>query len=56
MGECALYKERHFLREKYRGAHQFYVIHTNRTRYSQARHTLDHMDSVFRRRLIVSNY
>ena len=36
-----------FLREKYRGAHQF---------YSQARHTLDHMDSVFRRRLIVSNY
>lgn len=25
-------------------------------RYSQARHTLDHMDSVFRRRLIVSNY
>lgn len=45
-----------FLREKYRGAHQFYVIHTNRNRYSQARHTLDHMDSVFRRRLIVSNY
>ena len=39
-----------FLREKYRGAHQFYVIHTNRNRYSQARHTLDHMDSVFRRR------
>ena len=32
-----------FLREKYRGAHQFYVIHTNRNRYSQARHTLDHM-------------
>ena len=45
-----------FLREKYRGAHQFYVINTNRNRYSQARHTLDHMDSVFRRGLIVSNY
>ena len=29
-----------FLREKYRGAHQFYVIHTNRNRYSQARHTI----------------
>ena len=46
----------HFSARKYRGAHQFYVIHTNRNRYSQARHTLDHMDSVFRRRLIVSNY
>lgn len=45
-----------FLREKYRGAEQFYVISTNRNRYAQARRALDEMDSVFRRKLIVSNY
>ena len=45
-----------FLREKYRGAEQFIVIRTNRNSYGQARRALDEMDTIFRRRLIVSNY
>ena len=45
-----------FLREKYRGAHQIYVIRTNRNRYGQARRTIDQLDTSFRRRLILSNY
>ena len=39
-----------FLREKYRGAHQIYVIRTNRNRYGQARRTIDQLDTSFRRR------
>lgn len=45
-----------FLRERYRGAHQIYVISTNRNRYGQARRTIDQMDAPFRQRLVVSNY
>ena len=45
-----------FLREKYRGAHQIYVIRTNRNRSGQARRTIDQLDTSFRRRLILSNY
>ena len=45
-----------FLREQYRGAQQIYIISTNRNRYSQARRTIDQLDSVYRRRLVVSNY
>ncbi len=30
-----------FLREKYRGASQIYIISTNRNRYGQARRTID---------------
>lgn len=45
-----------FLRERYSGAHQIYVISTNRNRYGQARRTIDQMEAPFRRRLVVSNY
>ena len=30
-----------FLREKYRGAEQMFIIRTNRNRYGQARRTID---------------
>ena len=45
-----------FLREKYRGARQIYVIRTNPSRYGQARRTIDQLDPMMRRRLVVSNY
>lgn len=45
-----------FLREKYRGAKQIYIIRTNPNRYGQARRTIDQLDPPFRRRLVVSNY
>lgn len=45
-----------FLREKYRGAKQIYIIRTNRNRYGQARRTIDQMETPFRRRLVMSNY
>lgn len=45
-----------FLRERYRGAEQIYVISTNRNRYGQARRALDEMDAIFKRRLVLSNY
>ncbi|MGN0141022.1 MAG: hypothetical protein ACI4AD_02265 [Roseburia sp.] len=45
-----------FLREKYRGAEQIFIIKTNRNRYSQARRAIDQMDYSFRRRLKLSNY
>lgn len=45
-----------FLREKYRGAEQFYVIKTNRNRYGQARRTIDRLEAPFRSNLVVSNY
>lgn len=45
-----------FLREKYRGASQIYIISTNRNRYGQARRTIDQLDAPFKSRLILSNY
>lgn len=45
-----------FLRKKFHGASQIYVINTNRNRYSQARSAIDKMDIYFKRRLVVSNY
>lgn len=45
-----------FLRERYRGASQIYVIRTNRSRYGQARRTIEQMEAPFRRRLMLSNY
>ncbi len=45
-----------FLRERFHGASQIYVISTNRNRYCQARRTIDQMDPVFKRRLVLSNF
>ncbi len=45
-----------FLREKYRGASQSYIIRTNRNRYGQARRAIDQMDSLFKRKLVFSNH
>lgn len=45
-----------FLREKYRGAEQIFIIKTNRNRYGQARRAIDQMDYAFRKRLKLSNY
>ena len=45
-----------FLREKYRGASQIYIISTNRNRYGQARRTIDQLVAPFKSRLILSNY
>ncbi len=45
-----------FLREKYAGAKQFYVILTNPRRYGQARRTIDQLEPPFKSRLILSNY
>ena len=45
-----------FLREKYRGASQIYIIRTHRNRYGQARRTIDQMEAPFKQRLVLSNY
>lgn len=45
-----------FLRDKYRGATQFYTIRINRNRYGQARRTIDQMDDLFKQRIVFSNY
>lgn len=45
-----------FLRERFHGARQICVISTNRNRYGQARRTIDQLDPVFKRRLVLSNY
>lgn len=45
-----------FLQKRFHGAHQICVISTNRNRYGQARRTIDQMDTMFKRRLILSNY
>lgn len=45
-----------YLREKYRGAKQFYIIRTNRNRYGQARRTIDQMELPLKKRLVFSNY
>lgn len=45
-----------FLRIKYSGAKQIYVISTNRNRYYQARRAINQLDAPFKRRLIVTDY
>ncbi len=45
-----------FQREKYRGARKFYVIRTNRNRYSQARRTIDTMEPACKRKLFFCGY
>lgn len=45
-----------FLRERYRGASQFYIIRTNRNRYGQARRVIDELEMPFKQRLVLSNY
>lgn len=45
-----------FLREKFHGAKQMYVISTNPNRYGQARRTIDQLDPVYKRKLLLSNY
>ena len=45
-----------FLRRKFHGASQIYIINTNRNRYSQARAVIDQLDKHFKSRLVVSNY
>lgn len=45
-----------FLRERFHGAKQMYVISTNPNLYSQARRTIDQLDPVYKRRLCLSNY
>ena len=45
-----------FLREKFHGAKQMYVISTNPNRYCQARRTIDQLDPMYKRKLLLSNY
>ncbi len=45
-----------FLREKFHGAKQMCVISTNPNRYGQARRTIDQLDPIYRRKLLLSNY
>lgn len=45
-----------FLRERFHGAKQMYVISTNPNLYSQARRTIDQLDPAYKRRLCLSNY
>lgn len=45
-----------FLREKYSGATEMYIISTHRNRYGQARRTIDQLEAPFKRRLVLSNY
>lgn len=45
-----------YKREQYNGAREFTVITINPHRYSQARRVVDQMDTLYRRRLVVSNY
>ena len=45
-----------FQREQYGGAREFTVISINPHRYGQARRVIDQIDTLYRRRLMVSNY
>jgi len=45
-----------FKRVQYNGAREFLVITTNPHNYSQARRVIDQIDSLYRRRLVLSNY
>lgn len=45
-----------FKRMKYNGAREMLIIMTNPHRYGQARRVIDEIDTIYRRRLTVSNY
>ena len=45
-----------FKREQYHGAREMLVITINPHRYGQARRVIDSIDSMYRRRLVLSNY
>lgn len=45
-----------FLREKFHGAKQVYVITTNPNIYCEARRTIDQLAPAYKRRLRLSNY
>ena len=45
-----------YKREQYNGAREFTVISINPHRYGQARRVVDQMDTLYRRRLVVTNY
>ena len=45
-----------FLRDRFHGAKQLYVISTNPNLYGQARRTIDQLDPIYKRRLRLSNY
>ena len=45
-----------FLREKFHGAKQIYVISINPNHYGEARRTIDQLDPVYKRKLRLSNY
>lgn len=45
-----------FKREQYNGAEQMWVITINPHRYGQARRVIDQIDTMYRKRLVLSNY
>ena len=45
-----------YKREQYDGAREFTVISINPHRYGQARRVIDQIDTLYRRRLVLSNY
>ena len=45
-----------FQRVQYNGASEMLVITINPHRYGQARRVIDQIDSIYRRRLVLSNY
>jgi hypothetical protein len=45
-----------FKRSTYNGADTVWVISINPNRYGQARRAIDHMESVYRERLVLSNF
>ena len=45
-----------YKRDQYDGAREFTVITINPHRYGQARRVIDQIDTLYRRRLVLSNY
>ena len=45
-----------YKRVQYNGAREFTVISINPHRYGQARRVIDQIDSLYRRRLVLTNY
>ncbi len=45
-----------FLREKFHGAKQIYVISTNPNVYGQARRAIDQLEPAYKKRILFSNY
>ncbi len=45
-----------FKRVQYNGAREMLVITINPHRYGQARRVIDQIDTIYRRRLVLSNY